>query len=423
MKPHLERPNWARRLNQFGAAVGDARLVVPLDPVEMLAAARSSTGLEEIGDALWHETYERRIRAIDSEAGANVIGRLLCRAETLRVLQTRLRLHQAWADNPQILEEPIERPIFVMGPPRTGTTILLELLALDPALRAPIAWEAHHPIPHGEATDAESSMLLAEAEQELWADIQPELMTLHELRSDLPCECIHFMALEFGSNYWDMHYATPSFAAWAGLQPDLVARTYSSHRRFLQTLQFNSAKSSAANGHGSARRSWLLKSPVHMSTLPALFAEYPDAVIVQTLRDPMKFVGSTASTTAMMSWLRSDNVERMIHGQIALLGFAGILGLVRMQRSDGTLPNEQFVDSPYVDLISNPSAALRKIYDHAGLAWPAGHNETIEGYLRDKPKGKFGKHEYSLEEYGLSEDLVRSTYADYIKAYGIEPEP
>lgn len=103
MKPHLERPNWARRLNLLGPAVGDARLIVPLDPEELLALARSSTGLEEIGDELWHEAFERRIRAIDRESNANVIGRLLCRAETLRVLQTRLRLHQAWALAPEIL--------------------------------------------------------------------------------------------------------------------------------------------------------------------------------------------------------------------------------------------------------------------------------------------------------------------------------
>ncbi len=78
--------------------------------------------------------------------------------------------------------------------------------------------------------------------------------------------------------------------------------------------------------------------------------------------------------------------------------------------------------SPYIDLISDPSTAIHKVYDHAGLGWPVGHDETIKAYLRDKPKGKFGKHEYSLEEYGLNEELVRSTYADYIAHYGIEPE-
>jgi len=411
MKPHMERPDWVRRLNLFGPAVGDPRLIVPLDPDELLALARSSTGLEEIGDALWHETFKRRIRSIDEESNANLVGRLLCRAETLRVLQTRLRLHEAWADTPEIQEEPIDRPIFILGPPRTGTTILLELLALDPNLRAPIAWEAHHPLPHDGATDAAAAMELAEAEQEFWADIQPELMTLHELRSDLPCECIHFMALEFGSGYWGMHYATPSFDAWAATQPDLVSRTYKEHRRFLQTLQY-----------GRMPRRWLLKSPIHLAAVPAVVAEYPDAVFVHTHRDPQKFVGSAASTTAMINWLRTDTVDRIAQGQLALLGIAGILNLVRLFRLDGTLPEEKFVDSHYLDLISDPSAAVRKIYDHAGLDWPSKHDDTITSYLRDKPKGKFGKHEYSLEEYGLSDELVRGAYGNYVEHYGIESE-
>jgi hypothetical protein len=411
MNPHLERPSWVRRLNQFGPATGDARLIVPLDPEELLALARSSTGLEEIGDPAWHETFARRIRSIDQESNANLLGRLLCRAETIRVLQTRLRLYRAWAETPEILEERIERPIFILGAPRTGTTILLELLALDPKLRAPIAWEAHHPLPHGAATDPASSMALAEAEQELWADIQPELMTLHELRSDLPCECIHFMSLDFGSNYWAMHYATPSFDAWAGGQPDLVARTYRLHHRFLQTLQYDRAP-----------RRWLLKSPTHLITVRELLAEYPDAVLVQTHRDPFKFVGSTASTTTMLNWLRTDSVDHLAQGRIALAGFALLLNQVRTFRSDGTCPDDQFVDIHYVDLISDPIAAVRRIYDQSGLDWPSGHEKAIASYLEHKPKAKFGKHEYRLEDYGLDEELVRSAYSEYITHYGIEPE-
>lgn len=411
MKPHRERPDWVRRLNLFGEATGGAGFVIPLDPDELLELARSSTGLHEIGDRAWCETFERRIRSIDEESNANVMGRLLCRAETIRVLQTRLRLCQAWSETPAILDEPIDRPIFIAGAPRTGTTILLELLALDPALRAPIAWEAHHPIPHGVARDEATRRTLAESEQEFWADIQPELMALHELRSDLPCECVHFMALDFGSGYWSMHYPTPSFNEWASGQPDIVPRVYRDHRRFLQTLQ-----------HGNPRRRWLLKSPVHLATLEELVAEYPDAVLVQTHRDPLKFVGSTASTTAMLSWLRSDFVDPLVQGQVALAGFAFMLNQVGSLREEGILPDRQFVDCQYVDLVSDPAATVRQVYDQAGLDWPEDHAGALEAYLHDKPKGKFGRHEYTLEEYGLSEEMVRETYADYVSHYNIAPE-
>ena len=411
MTNYRERPGWVRRLNRFAPATGSARAIVPLDPSELIRIARESTGLEDFGGAQIIETFERRIRSIDEEADCTVVGRLLCRAESIRILQTRLRLEAAWKKTPDILEEKVERPIFVVGAPRTGTTILLELLALDPALRAPIAWEAHHPIPHGEVDGPQAALAVAESEQELWADIQEEFITVHELRSDLPCECVHFMALEPASGYWGMHYNTPSFDAWAAGRSDLVPRSYRTHRRFLQTLQ-----------HGAPRRPWLLKTPGHLATMPALFAEYPDAVIVHTHRDPRKFVGSAASTTAMLKWLRSDSVDLAVQGQIALQGFSYMLNEVHRLRTAGELPDAQFVDSHYLDLLADPAAALRKIYSQAGLDWPDNHDETVVAYLRDKPKGKFGKHEYALEEYSLTERAVDDAYAGYVEAYSVALE-
>lgn len=410
--PLWQRPSWVRRLNLFGTAVGDPARVIPLDPDELLELARSATGLEDLGGGASLEAYRRRVQSIDQDAQAHVVGRLLARGEVLRVLQTRLRLEQHWKRHPAVLEEPIGRPLFVVGAPRTGTTIMLELLALDPGIRAPIAWEAHHPLPHSESEDDRALRLeLAEAEQELWSDIQPELMTLHELRSDLPCECVHFMALDFGAGYWGMQYDTSGYDAWAAGQPEILPRTYRLHRRFLQTLQ-----------HGGPPRQWLLKTPGHLSSAEALFAEYPDALIVHTHRDPIQFVGSAASTISMLRWLRSDGVDPLVQGQLAHLGFAFMLDHVREARAAGTLPDAQFVDSHFQDLMADPVAAIRKIYEQFQMDWPRDHEERIGAYLRDKPKGKFGKHQYDLATYGIDPEAVRATYAAYTAHYGVSTE-
>src|SRR6185295_3046731 len=130
----LEHPDWVRRLNLFGDVVGDPRLLAGLDPDELLATARASTGLDDLGEddwPGWTETYRRMVTAIDDEAQLHALGRVVTRAEILKVLQTWLRLQREWATRPAIRDEPIEAPLFVVGPPRTGTTILLELLALD----------------------------------------------------------------------------------------------------------------------------------------------------------------------------------------------------------------------------------------------------------------------------------------------------
>src|SRR6185295_10255517 len=192
------------------------------------------------------------------------------------------RLHAAWAATPALLREPVEAPLFVVGPPRTGTTILLELLALDPGLRAPRAWEALQPLPISPdpATDRAERLRRAECEQELWADVHPEFMTMHELASDLPCECVHFLAYDYAGPYWTMQYDTPSFTGWQLENLDTLGRVYRLHRRMLQTFQHDSG-----GGDGAAPRRWLLKSPGHLSTLAALFGEYPDARVIHTHRD------------------------------------------------------------------------------------------------------------------------------------------
>lgn len=124
----------------------------------------------------------------------------------------------------------------------------------------------------------------------------------------------------------------------------------------------------------------------------------------------------------MLHWLRSDRIDPLVHNQVALLGFAFMLNKVRPGRSDGSLPEDQFVDSHYRDLMDDPAEAIRKIYEQAGLPWPKDHDATLRTYLRDEPKGRFGAHEYELDALGLDEESIRSTYADYVDYYGVERE-
>ncbi len=420
------RPSWVQRLNRFGPAVGDAGLIAPLDADELLKAARASTGIHDaqFGDVSWMETFRRRVDSINTEAQPNLVGRVLARAEILRMLQTVLKLRALWATEPQILTAPVPKPIFVVGAPRTGTTILLELLALDPQMRAPIAFEAHHPLPLDPDADPDGDRAqrqrLAEAEQELWADIQPEMMTVHEMRSDLPCECVHFMAHDFAAGYWSMQYRSNEFSAWAATQDGLVARTYRWHRQFLQTLQHADAlRREPPDGEP---RQWLLKTPGHLLTMAELFAEYPDARIVHTHRDPLKFVASAASTTTILRWLRSDNVNPAEQGAIIHHGFRAMLEAVIDLRAANEVPQEQFFDSHYRNLMADPVAAIRAIYDHFHMHWPTGHADRISGYLRDKPKGKFGAHRYEFSDFGLDPETVRADYQRYVAHYGVQPE-
>ncbi len=420
----LVHPDWVRRLNLFGDVVGDPRLIAGLDPDELLATARATTGLHDLGESDWPgwtETYRRLVTAIDEEAQLHTLGRVVTRGEVLKVLQTWLRLQHEWTSRPAILGEPIEAPLFVVGPPRTGTTILLELLALDPQLRAPIAWEALHPL-RAEG-DAERRRNLSECEQEFWADIHPDFMTMHELASDLPCECVHFLMYDFAGPYWTMQYDTPSFMGWQLENLDTLGRVYRLHRRMLQTFQHDTGRhDTGRDDAGDGPRRWLLKSPGHLSTLAALFAEYPDARVIHTHRDPRRFIASLVSLLAVLRFMRSDRDDRLVIGPIMEMTYQLFLEQVIEQRSDGTVPDDQIVDTHFLDLMSDPVAMLHRVYEQLGYDWPKGHDRAITGYLAAKPKAKHGAHSYSYADLGLDDEHVRATFAPYVAHYGITEE-
>jgi hypothetical protein len=411
----LEHPDWVRRLNAFGDSVGDPASIVDLDPGALLDLARATTGFDDLGEAEWPgwtETYERMLASIDTESKLHVLGRVLARAETLRVLQTWLRLQDAWRTTPAIAATPVDAPLFVVGPPRTGTTILLELLALDPQLRAPIAYEALYPL--ASMGGVERRLELSESEQEFWADIHPEFMTMHELASDLPCECVHFLMYDFSGPYYSMVYDTPSFTGWQLEHLETLARVYKLHRRMLQTF--------AHEAPDAEPRRWLLKSPYHVATLPALFAEYPDAKVIHTHRDPRKFLASLVSILSAVRFMRSDNVDVALLASLMEPTYQMFLDGTIAERENGTIPNSQIVDSHFVTLMADPVASLRNTYEQLELDWPAGHDRVITDYLANKPKGKHGTHSYTLADVGLDEASVRATFKHYVEHYNITEE-
>ncbi len=411
MGHQLEHPQLVRRMNLFGDVVGDPSRIVNLDADEMLSVARAMTELDDLGEGDWpgwEESYRQTVAALDHDADLHVLGRVMTRGEILRTTATWLQLQQLWNKDSAVRTEPVDAPLFVVGPPRTGTTILYELLALDPQLRAPLAWELLHPL---RDLPVERRQELGECESELWADIHPEFMTMHELASNLPSECIHVTAYDFAAPYWSMLHDSANFMRWQLEHLETIGRGYRVHRRMLQTLQ-----------QGEPPRRWLLKSAYHLSMLPALFDEYPDAQVIHTHRDPRKFMPSLVSILAVLRFIRSDRVDIATRGRGMEAAYKMILERVITQRSDGSVPSHRIVDSHFTDLMSDPVAALRLIYDQLQLEWPVGHDAVITTYLEAKPKGVHGAHVYTFDDVGLDEEHVRATFASYVAHYGLREE-
>jgi hypothetical protein len=407
MGERYRRPDWVRRLNAMGPASGGAHRVVPLVAGHLLDHARESTGVADPGD-LGDGDWEGRLRALVESVNAadlHVVGRMMTRQELLRSLRTRFLMGDAWRRDPAIADEAVEAPIVVTGPARSGTTILFELLGLDPGLRTPVATDVLHPVrPPGTADHEVTAM--TEAEQELWADVQPEFSAIHELRSDLPVECITFTTPSFAGSHWMMLLADPTAGGWA---PDVQA-DLAFHRAVLQTVQ-----------HGRPRRRWLLKTPGWVFQLDDLLAAYPDASVILTHRDPARTMPSTVSTTAMIQWLRTDHVDLDVLAPLLAALFTDALEAASRRRAEGDLPGV-YGDVRFADLMADPVAAIEGAYADIGREVTAEHREAVVAYLAAKPRGKHGEHRYSASDWGFDPDRLRADLADYLARHQVPLE-
>ncbi len=405
MGERYRRPDWVRRVNAMGSASGGPGHLVPIDANGLIEHARASTGVDDpadLGDGDWEARLRGLVDAVN-RSDLHVVGRLMTREELLRCLRTRFLVGERRRRDPAIADEVIEAPVIVTGPARSGTTILFELLGLDPGLRTPTATDVIHPVvPEGTGDDERRAM--TEAEQELWADVQPEFAAIHELRSDLPVECITICAPSFAGSHWAM--VLTEQGAW---QPDVTA-DLAFHRALLQTVQ-----------RSRPRRRWLLKTPGYVFTLDDLLAAYPDACIVLTHRDPARTMPSTVSTAAMVRWLRSDSVDLDVLSELIGALFGDALNAIARRRSDGSLPGT-YGDIRFADLMDDPVAAIAGAYAAIGRDLTGEHREAITRYLAAKPRGQHGTHQYTAEDWGFDAAKLRTDLADYMARFAVPAE-
>ena len=223
------------------------------------------------------------------------------RVEVTRLLTTRLQLQREATDHPEILRGEIRRPLVVLGLPRTGTTWLFELLALDPGARAPLSWEVAAPCPAPRLDSFATDPRIAQTQAGIDAMLAsvPELATMHPFGATLPAECNAILQLHFASsNFWAT-YAVPDYIRWLTEAPAAAAMT--THRRVLQQLQWRGPKGR-----------WVLKSPPYLLMLEELLAAYPDACLIQTHREPAKMVASLANMIRALRRARVPAVDALL---------------------------------------------------------------------------------------------------------------
>ena len=409
--PDAARPDWLRRLIAHGAAVGGARHLVALEPDELVATAVASTGgLDDFGDGDWRVWLERLVDSLERESRLHAVGRLLARHELLRSLRNRLQLAALWQRRPWILEAELLAPSFVVGMARSGTSILSELLALDPAARCPAMWEMLHPV---EALEGDALRAVGDDEALLMEDLAPEYATMHQNSGDLPNECIFITLNTFVSDHWSGCHVVPSYER-ALPRADEV-EVYRFHERVLKTLQQRRAA-------GCTR--WGLKAPSHLPRLESLFRVYPQARVIRIHRDPLESIPSTVNLMATLRRMRCDGVELAGAGERLARGYEAILRREIEQRADGRIPEARIVDVRYDDLMRDLPDTIRGIYEQCGWELRSGVLERMQDYVAKRPRGARGEHAYSLEAAGLDRNAERERFRFYREHYDVpEEEP
>lgn len=380
-----------------------------LDVETLLSAARDQTGLSDFGDPSFREGLEVLVKALNTEARLTEAGEGRITASVTATLAQRLQVEEYLKAHPALLEAPVEAPLFVFGLPRTGTTLAINLFASDPVARVFSRWEAYNTVPPA-APGALRSDPRCQAEQEkleMSLKYLPHIATMHWEDAHSSTECQFAMSPTFCSQVYDSQYHIPSYTEWFLNADYLPAFRY--HKRLMQLLQ----------GNNPGR--WTFKNPWHPLYLNALTTVYPDARLVMTHRDPGDVVASACSLIFAVRKMFSDEVDPLACSATLLRTFDAMIARVEAFEEQNGAGSVHHIE--YKALTADPLGEMRKAYARFDLPFTPEAEASMQAMLAANPQGKHGKHEYRLEDYGLSRGQVHEHFADYIARYGIAVRP
>jgi len=376
----------------------------------LVTRACERAGLDDFGGDSWREGLTRLVQTVESAPGVSDGGRDYVYGQFVDALWNRLRVVDHLKHHPEVAAERIERPLVVLGLPRTGTSLASYLLDQDPNRRSLLTWEAENSVPPAspETLRTDPRCLKKKAELDALAEglRAANIPMVHWDEADGPTECMFVQNQDFKAYLWEAFMPTSAYADWL-LDADMTS-TYGYERSVLQMLQ------SRAPGV------WSLKMPSHAVHIETLLSTFPDVRIVWAHRDPFK---------ATASFLRLNYLSRAVLG--AQIDVTDVVSNVLRQlqahvarplRARQRIGDDRFFDLHYADLMRDPIGVMRSLYEWAGDELTPSTEDAMLTWLQRNPQDRFGVQPYSLDGSGVTITDLEPLFDQYISTFDIELE-
>jgi hypothetical protein len=372
---------------------------------EIVDAARAKTGgLPDPDISSWQEGLEMLLYDHAKQNLLTEWGKQSMTNRYVMALASRMQVDEFMRRNPHVVDAPIERPVFILGLVRTGTTLTSHLMGADPANRSLLRWEAYNVVPPA-APGALKTDPRCVAERKVDEEVlkhNPKGAAMHFEPADGPTECVNMLAQDFRSMMFTAMTSVPTYADWVLFCDQ--STSYAHRKRVFQILQTTN------------KGRWVLKMPSDSVFIPWIFKTFPDARVIWTHRDPF---AACASSFSMRSHSRPI-FQKDVDLPYMRCKWPVQLGLhcrrpMELARERGDAMYNLYYD----DLVADPLAALKKVYAWLDWDWSADAEQGMQGWLAENPQGRFGKHSYSLAEWGMTRRDLEPYFADYLKVHPV----
>ncbi len=388
-----------RAFNSVCGSLWPQQSPVRFHPDVLEERARRATGIDDFGGSDYREGLEVLCGSLERDADLTAFGRITLQVQIHNALVTRLQRLEARRQKPEVFDAPLPRPLIVVGLPRSGTTFLHRMLSLAPGGRALSTWEVRRPLA---SSGVDLRRPMAALHVTAFKMAMPGIDAKHRIDLDDPEECMFLL---------DSSLRSPTFWAFAPvyryhnwlLDQDL----HPSYRDYRELLQLLTA--------ADPSRNLVLKAPAHTVYLEELLEAVPEAMLVQTHRDPVRI---TSSINSLFSSFHGALCHEIDHERMARVNLDW---LTRMANNSITtrerVGGDRVLDISYDGLVRDPIGVVRRIHSHYDLAFVPEHEARLEAYLQNRPRRRFGKHVYSAEEFGMTDTDIAEAFRSYTERF------